>query len=178
MKLNNTKIQEKIEWLEWHYANFLNHYEFKFDNKRNKYIVTIFDYCRFVKYNFSIFIECWGILKFLQLYNKNKDNYEKIKKLTIQSANEFRLFYTRKGVDRAKHLKEWLIDSLEYYRIDFVQRRMKLSQYIDNLDEKTENEISKYFVNQLNNLIEFIADDNRSVEEYIDNEFKIKEGEA
>lgn len=164
-----TSLDNLVDHLEWHYNQpFHNVHKGKFDHKRNKYKVMIEQYCMFIAHNMSYFNEIWTLLTYMKLYDQNNKYRNCLKNIANKSIAEFRLFYTRKGTNRIEHLKKWFYDDEEYSDLATIEDMLNFTNYIP-YDKVIE--LAKIYQSKLDKLIEFIADDNASTEDFINKEF-------
>lgn len=163
-------LNEKVSWLVWHYdKKFNNVFEIPFDEKLNKYNAKIEDYCLTIMHILSYFNEIWGLLKYMQLYDPNNEHRYTLRNVAIKSASEFHLFHTRKGVNIIEHLIKWFYEYDEFYKLETVKKRFHFPKEYVPEDKKLE--LAKIYRSKICELIEFIADDTASVEDFIDQEF-------
>lgn len=154
-----TELLNYIEWLEWHYDHFRNPFEYEFDNKHNKYKVSIFEFCCFVDYNIDIYSSCWCILKFIELYgDKNSDIYLRLQKVLEKSFAEFRLLYVHKNANKLKQVNKSIFEYCEWNNIKTIKNHLCLKQYID-LNLEQEQHIINLFAKELPNIIYSIVED-------------------
>lgn len=169
--INFDKLSEHIEWLEWHYKKFRNPYNFSnYNELRGQYKVRQHQYCMYCKYNFTILMQYWGALKYLQLYDRDNDLYDRLKNVLIKALNEFHIIYVRKKVNRIKHLKQWFYEYFEYHRIERIKNEMLVLKEM-NVSEEQQYKIATIFRSQIDEIINFIAYDRYSAEKFINKHF-------
>lgn len=168
MAKRNT-IDWQVEWLEWHYnKKFNNLYEIVFDEKRNKYNAKISDYAKTIAHLMEYFINVWLLLKYLQIYDQNNIYRDRLRNIAIKAASEFRIFHTRKGVNRAKHIKYCVYDFGCYDEFDNIKNAVS---YLECIPEDKTLELAHLYQQKLDELIEIIANDDISMEDHIEQEF-------
>lgn len=170
-QINFEKLDKKIDWLEWHYEEFRNPYEFSNYNKLcNQYKVRLFQYCMFCYDNFLILKEYWGALKYLQMYDRENERYDRLKNVLIKAIDECHCIYVRKKINRIKHLRTWIYEYYENYRIERIRKSMHILRSM-NVPEDQQIKIATMFRSQIDEIIRFIANDRCSGEKFINKYF-------
>lgn len=170
-QINFEKLDKDIEWLEWHYAKHINAYTFSnYNELRKQYKVTLFQYCMYCYDTFLTLLEYWCALKYLQIYGRENERYNRLKNVLIKIADDFNYVYVRKKVNRIKHLRKWIYEDYENYKIETIKDHVWIFRSM-NVPEEQQLKIATIFRSQIDDIIKFIANDRRSSEKFINKYF-------
>lgn len=122
-------------------------------------------------YRFQI-VENWCLCEYCKIYNQENENYNHWKEELMTHLNSLKKIRIKNNIPKKRILKRVLIDEDDYNDPEMIIQIIIYKFKKENiLNKQIIKKIATDFSIEISNIIDYIANDNLSVEEYVDETF-------